>query len=278
MKPADVKRALLRDVAEAALTLTGRELPDEAIHATRKKLKSARAKLRLLRTAIARSVYARENAALRDAARPLSGVRDSRAMLDTVNALLARKGSNTRRLLLTALRGRLRETHRAARARFETEKRAAASAVAIEREADRIEKWNVGKSDRYALSASIRRIYRSARKALAAAEADRSPESLHELRKRVKYLREALAPLDRAARVVKRADKVASELGEDHDLYVLQQSLAATEASLQARSDAFAEELAKLRGELARRALKRGGKLLRRSPRAFVKRLALDRG
>ena len=103
----EIAGALTRQIGEAALGLTSATLSDEVIHDTRKKLKSARAKLRLLRAAVGRKAYARENAALRDAARPLSRVRDSKVMLDTANALLGQKGTRSRRVLLTGLRGRV---------------------------------------------------------------------------------------------------------------------------------------------------------------------------
>ena len=275
-----MKAALARQIAEAVLGLSRTGASDRAIHATRKKLKSVRAKLRLLRDAVSRSAYAREDADLRDAARPLSDVRDAKVMLDTVNALLARRGTRARRLLLTGLRGRLRAQHAQARARFESQKRGAASASALERTARRIARWDVSPQGRDALARSVGRIYRKARKALAAADAQRSPESLHELRKQVKYLREALSALAgthprRNAKMVKRADDVASVLGEDHDLFVLQESLEATEASLHAHSESFADEVARRRSKLERRALDRAGKLLRRKPRLFVKRLAI---
>ncbi|HEX2825517.1 MAG TPA: CHAD domain-containing protein [Burkholderiales bacterium] len=277
--PAAVKAALSRQLAEAALGLSGGGIDDVAIHAARKKLKSARAKLRLLRDAAGRAAYTRENAAVRDAARPLSELRDAKVMLDTVNDLLARKRGRARRLLLTALRGRLRAQHREARRRFEAEKRAAKSAGALERTVRRTALWDVPNHGA-TLERSIRRMYRKARKAFAAADAERSPASLHELRKLVKYLREALAPVDgtplpRAAGIVERADKLASELGEDHDLCVLEQHLSTTEASLHAHSASFAGEIAERRGKLQRRALERAAKLLRKKPRAFVKRLAL---
>lgn len=273
-----VKAALTRAIGEAALGLRGTGFSDDAIHTVRKKLKSARAKLRLLRAAADREAYARENAALRDAARPLSGVRDSRVMLDAVDALLERNGTRSRRMLLTALRGRLKTAHAQARTQLEAGRVAASSAALLQRVSQRIAKWEVPHRGRKALTLSVRRIYRSARKALAAAEEDASAENLHELRKQVKYLREAVSALGSngtrgAARIVKRADAVAGPLGEGHDLHVLQENLAATEASLHAHSESFAEEIAKHRGRLEKQALKRSRKLLSKKPGAFARRL-----
>jgi hypothetical protein len=42
----------------------------------------------LLRDALGKKAYRRENTALRDAARPLSAVRDGRVLLDALNSLV----------------------------------------------------------------------------------------------------------------------------------------------------------------------------------------------
>jgi CHAD domain-containing protein len=276
---AQIKDALRRQIGEAVLGLKSADLSDEAIHSARKKLKSARARLRLLRAAVGRAAYKRENAALRDSARPLSAVRDSKVMLDTVHALLRRKGTRSRRVLLTALRGRMRQGHAAARGDFGAGHRAAVSVTALQRASQRIERWPVPKRATAALSRGVRRIYRTARKALKAVEAECSAENLHELRKQVKYLREALAAFENSGvgptgKTIKRADALASVLGKDHDFYMLQENLAAAEASLHTRSASFRHEIAKRRDKLEKRALKKGRSLLRRKPRAFAKRVA----
>src|SRR5687768_12412723 len=85
--PASVRDELLRNVEAAVHALRARHLTDEQIHTARKRLKRARADLRLLRDAIGKTAYARENAALRDAARPLSGVRDTRVLIETCETL-----------------------------------------------------------------------------------------------------------------------------------------------------------------------------------------------
>jgi CHAD domain-containing protein len=276
----EVKNALRRQIGESAFALEGGELSDEAIHAARKKLKSARAKLRLLRAAVGRETYARENAALRDAARPLGAVRDSKVMLDAVDRLLERKGTRSRRVLLTALRARLQQAHAVARAEFGTGRQAAVSAAALLRAAQRIGRWNVSRHGNTALARGIERIYRSARKALRAVETERSAESLHELRKQVKYLREALTPFESAGargthKILKHADALADALGEDHDLFVLQQNIAAAGASMPEHRTSFAQEIESRRDKLEKPAVKRSRRLLSRKPASFVRRFAL---
>lgn len=275
----DVRDALRRQIGEAVLVLAGGDVSDEDIHDARKKLKSARAKLKLLRAAIGRAAYARENAALRDASRPLGTVRDSKVMLDAVNALLARKGTRSRRVLLDALRGRLHHRHAAARADLTAGKRAASTANALTRAARRIGRVRVPTRGAAVIARGVERIYRSARKALRAAEREPSAANLHELRKQVKYLRQAIVPYEdfgarEAKKIAKRAEAIGDALGEDHDLYVLAEHIASAEASTHTHSASFKDELGTLRRELEKRALKESRKLLRKKPRSIARRLA----
>ena len=62
-----------RRIKSALQTLVPKKSDDDSIHEARKELKKARATLRLLRDALGKKAYKRENTALRDAARPLSG-------------------------------------------------------------------------------------------------------------------------------------------------------------------------------------------------------------
>lgn len=76
----DAKNVVVSQI-HAALRLLRKKkvLSDESVHSARKKLKRARAGLRLLPDAVGKSAYARENAQLRDAARPFGRVRDAKA-------------------------------------------------------------------------------------------------------------------------------------------------------------------------------------------------------
>jgi CHAD domain-containing protein len=62
----------------------------EAVHEVRKCFKKARAALRLARDDLGEDVYRQENACFRDAARPLTEVRDAEVMLETWDDLLRR--------------------------------------------------------------------------------------------------------------------------------------------------------------------------------------------
>src|SRR5690348_11632242 len=60
---------------------------DEAVHAARKRFKKLRALLKAARSGLGERTYQRENAAFRDTARPLSEVRDARALGEALDKL-----------------------------------------------------------------------------------------------------------------------------------------------------------------------------------------------
>src|SRR5439155_20965549 len=60
---------------------------DETIHDVRKRFKKVRAVLRLVRAEMGERTYCRENACFRDAGRPLTEIRDAKALLETLDDL-----------------------------------------------------------------------------------------------------------------------------------------------------------------------------------------------
>src|SRR5262245_6994153 len=86
-------RRIARKQLEAALgLLTGAQpaSPDEVVHEARKHFKKLRAVLRLVRPAIGPKAYRGENITFRDAARPLTEVRDAKVLVETVDGLAER--------------------------------------------------------------------------------------------------------------------------------------------------------------------------------------------
>ena len=106
MKPIEPRSAAVRgaacdEIADALNALWEQRQPnDEAMHQVRKDLKRARAALRLLREAVGEAAYARENTELRDAARPLAGVRDATVALGILRELLEKEKKPARRATL----------------------------------------------------------------------------------------------------------------------------------------------------------------------------------
>src|ERR1700743_4007040 len=98
-------RRIARKRVKSALAVIDRPRPtDHAVHAARKELKKARATLRLVRDALGHSTFKKENAALRDAARPLGEVRDVQILRGALKSLVGHYGAPVSKLPLDEFR------------------------------------------------------------------------------------------------------------------------------------------------------------------------------
>jgi CHAD domain-containing protein len=266
----------LRAAVEALAGAGGR--PDAAVHEARRALKRARAVLRLLRPAIGDRAYVGANARLRDAARPLSALRDSRVLRDTLHAL--RERTDPEAAGAARLERALARQHEAAEASLRAapgELRACLAAIrSVRRSAQR---WKLDASHAVQLADGVRRIYRRGRRTLQKADSRPTVASLHELRKQAKYLANALrAVASRPPRfvrdVIRAARDLGDVLGEEHDLAVL--AARARRGGRNPGSDAspLARKIARRRARLQAEALALGRQLYAERPRSFAERIA----
>ncbi len=275
------RRLARREIADALRALERRPLTDDAVHEARKSLKRARSMLRLLREGLGDEAYRRENTALRDAARPLSEIRDGKVLLDAFEQLLAHcPGSPapaaTDRLhrVLVGRRNALKRTRLGGRRPLEPQRQALRAA---HRRAGR---WNTGRRGWSVLGTGLERVYRKGREALARARAARTPACLHEWRKRTKYLWHALQVLEpsRPATIgalARQAHQLADELGDHHDLTVLAGTLVQLASSHDTTVvEALLPLIDRRRGELEREAFRLGNVLYREPPAALERRFA----
>jgi CHAD domain-containing protein len=242
------------------------------LHEARKALKKARAALRLLRPALGEEVFGRENAALRDAGRRLSPLRDSTSQLNALGALQERHPAKLRRAGLERIQSSLREDEARARAVLLGASGGLGECLRLLRASRaRAKKAGLSHPEPRSLRSGLGHVYRQGRKALAEAEKSGTSEALHEWRKQVKYLHNALDAIDgarkgRAAKVAKKSGKLADRLGDDHDLAVL------------ARRKHAPKKLHKLisarRAKLQKRAFALGRKLYRAKPKVAVQDLS----
>ncbi len=251
--------------------------PSEAVHEARKGLKRLRATVRLARDDLGDDVYRRENAAFRDVGRRLSGVRDAKVMVETLDALGDGDGRSERPFarLRSALLREQEEAHEKLQ-RDDATLRDVRADLADARA--RVAAWPLTPdADQAVLTPGLRRIYRRGRKAYRAAAAKPSAEALHDLRKRVKDLRYAaqvarpVAP-KRMRKLAKRANALADLIGDDHDLAVLREAAAERSATL------TGDELAHLRAlidhrraRLQKRALTAAERLYKPKPRRIAR-------
>jgi CHAD domain-containing protein len=220
-----VRQILVTQLGEAIAQLRRRARSGVAIHEVRKDLKRARATLRLLRGCIGVHAYRRENVSMRDAARPLTALRDAEVLPQTQRAVdprVAKKGSTFGRYLYRALLKEHRDMQRRLRPKELTA--AIATLRAVKQRMEALSKTKL--SQDAALGAAVQRAYKSGRKAFSQAKRRPTDESLHEWRKQTKYFSnqlEIILPLSpkRFAKRLKRSQRLAEYLGEDHDLALL---------------------------------------------------------
>ncbi len=290
-------------IEELAGANTGRKRGKKAVHETRKALKRLRALLRLLRRELGEDAFAREDAAMRDIARRLSGARDAEVMLATLDALVER---HPRKL---ARRKGVRRLRRVLLAEHERmERQTLGDGAALEHVLTqlrdlrvRVAAWPLRDHDAKRLvDAGLRDLYAQGRRRFRRAERKRGKDmrAMHLWRKRVKDLRYAAEMLERRSqsqrkrrgrsarlhRVADRADTLAEVLGEDHDLAVLAERIRAeakpgkrarkkSKRIGRATRKALLKQIARRRRKLRRRALREGERLYRRGPKRFVREL-----
>ena len=260
---AGLRRILTAELDEARDALHRGRLSDRRVHDVRKELKRARANLRLLRGALGDAAYHRANRLLRDAARPLTPLRDAKVLADLLAERIERTPSKGTARPYTQLRRRLDRSRRRLRVRLPAAVAAADPKLRAVRARVRALPTSGGRPGELALR--LADTYRKARRAFVRAEARPDDEKLHEWRKQVKYLLAQLEVLKtvkprHTRKLAKRADRLADLLGADHDLAVLEQKLGPRAKSLE-----------RDRARLQREAHRIGQRLHRDSPRRFAR-------
>lgn len=276
------RRITRRRIKSALRTLGPSQSDDSSIHAARKELKKARATLRLLRDALGKKTYKKENAALRDAARPLSEARDARVLLDALNSLVKYYGAPAASLPLSSFKRALTRRRMHARKRVLGKPGPLRDArKSLRKVRSRSGEWHVGRHGWSVLGAGLKRTYKKGRDAFRRARAHPTMENLHEWRKQTKYfwhqlqLFEPLAPQSQVAESADLAHRVEDFLGDDHDLAVLSQRAAqARDAFPKAASrEALLTLIGKCRAGLQKSAIQLGLRLYEEPPAVFTARI-----
>jgi CHAD domain-containing protein len=226
-----VRRIVRREAGKALDSLPSGGPPrDVALHDARKRIKRARAALRLVRKPLGERAYRRENEELRDAARPLSPARDAKILVeafDRVAGPVPRSGGTA---LARARDALVRRQLRARRRLVGSKSRLKPTRRALRSVRKRAREWTLGSRSWRALGAGLDRVYRAGRSQLALARRHPSDTNLHELRKQAKYFWQQLEILEPIAPstirpLARSAHELSSRLGEDHDLAVLRARL-----------------------------------------------------
>lgn len=270
-------RLIGKQVENAQACLGSKQrIADTQVHHARKSLKRARAVLRVFRCAIAPATFRRLNLTLRDAARPLTSLRDTKVLLDTLAAVQEYFGAAASGIPTAALQLKLKARRVGVRRTAGTAT-LASTRRSLQQVLKDIERTRVHEDGWHTLGPAIRRIYRGGRAAQREVCRERSDEKLHEWRKRVKHLWHALQILEplRPASLEELADQVhqlADLLGDDHDLALLSQRVREEMSDERARQ-ALIALIVKRRLALQERALALGERLFLDKPRRFESRL-----
>lgn len=204
------------DAALAELTAPQAD-PNEAIHQTRKHFKKLRGLLRLVRPGF--DDYDRENAAIRDLAATLSGLRDTGALVETHDRLMVTAADGTR---FDPVRAHLVARAPGGKAPLPLPEGFCDALRALR---DRASAWTLRGKDGAILRAGLALTWARAAAGYRAASKDSSPANIHEWRKRVKYnwyhsrlLRDINKRRVQPHR--EAAKRLAGLLGEHHDIAV----------------------------------------------------------
>lgn len=258
------------------------ESQTDAAGEIRRCFKRIRATLRLIREELGEERYHQENWYFRDAARLLLQVRDAGILVETADTL--------RQQAPTAIpAATLGKIHRALLAnQAEVGRRVLAEGKALAKVKDaatralaRVADWKLEREGWAALEPGIQRVYRTGHRAFALAAENSSVARLHEWRKQAKYLwhqlqliEPALTGVDQA--LVNKTHRLSTLLGEDHDLAVLRETLAAEPSAYGghgALKDVFVL-IDRRRADLEQQAFTLGREVYQDPPKSFTHRVA----
>lgn len=248
----EVRRALAEQIGRAAAELRVPGGPTaEGVHEARKRIKKARSLLRLARADVGAGVARHANAELRQVGADLARQRDADALVEAIDRLAevapddpapddtapdddAPDGTADALAHVRAAFAERADAVRAGDALDQATVRGAARtleqlATWLDRVPAHAQGWD-------AFGPGMARSHRRGRAALAALPDDPSAEELHEWRKRVKdlwYHQRLLRRLWPEAQrpIIEAADRLADVLGQEHDLGLLVEVLAATDES-----------------------------------------------
>jgi CHAD domain-containing protein len=288
---AEVNLAIGSDPIEDDRTGSRSTDPAELVHEARKAIKRMRALARLLRDELGEQEFSRVNASLRSAGRRLAGARDADVRLATLRELIERhphalgpargasNGNGPRREGIRRLEEQL-QSELLNNGQPSDIDEVLADIAAMR---DQLARWSLVDIDFGTLSPGLRRVYREGRHRYArcAREHGGDEQHVHDWRKRVKSLYYALDMLGakkaKGARgAARRADRLGDLLGNEHDLWMLcayvEEHPEAFGADATAK-DELLKRIEQRRRRLRKRALSLGGRLYKRKPGRFTRRI-----
>src|SRR5258706_7376924 len=275
--PARAVRRVCRERIGAALGRLRKCDRPAAVHGVRKEIKKLRAMFRLMRGEIGRGDYRRGAKALHRAADCLAAARDARVMLRAFEKLAGRSAPERFPEIQRALQKNCQDETR----RFRGGHSAALANRILKKTGRRVNGLKIKAVGWAAIEPGLKRSYRRGRDACERAGREPSPEHFHQWRKHVKdlwcyfrLLSPAWPPVMRA-----RTDDLKSlgeQLGDDHDLFLLQQFVAEMSVGSVKEAEALNQLIETRQRQLRHAALKLGSRLYAETPTVICRRPGTD--
>lgn len=274
-----IKRITTEELGSALEGLRGglAEGDRGTVHDTRKRFKKLRAICRLVKSDLGKNSFREVNVLLRDAGRELSGLRDAQVLVETLAALRERFPDEVYQQAFARVHKSLLERQRLVEAQGNVPTAEVAAKVAILEE--RMTHLHVS-DDWDAVAPNLERVYERGLAAFKKAFRHPTDEGFHNWRKGVKnlwYHLRILNPLwpEVITVLAAQAGMLADLLGDEHDLAVLSQTLAAERKALGKVKEVKAIQVLSetRRDELRREARLLGRRLYADKPQRFTKRL-----
>ncbi len=268
-------RRVARDQIDSAIAVARSNRPDEErVHEARRRCKKLRGLLRLVRPGF--SGFARENAAIRDAADRLSGSRDLAVLRATVEDLRRTEGSTVSDTVWDRLLRSFGPVPAGGQATVPSDTPLTAFVADFVKIRDRVGTWSIKGDGLDVAMSGLKANYSQMREAMRTALKSQDDDDFHEWRKRVKYLGHHLSLLRPVAPdILKPLGASAAELGDalglHHDLSVLRDHIAqhlspedrgAIEGLIASRQKAHADRAETL-----------GAQIAAELPKAFARRM-----
>ncbi len=272
---AKIVRRELRDSARG-LTTSADSKFGSAVHESRKSVKKVRAVAGFLEQAGAK-LPRKDRKRLKSAARALSRLRDSAAIIDTLDRVRRRYPKQLPEHSYGILRRGLVGARNREQARAQRDGIVDEAAERLAKTRKSAKGWTSPSIEVSAMVAVVAASYRRSRKAMRRARATGQSATLHRWRKELKtlwyQLRLAKPLTTGVAPLIADLKRLETELGDDHNLVVLGATLRACRdlRSMRAEIRQIDRLAARMRQPLRRRAFALGRRLYSRKPKAFAR-------
>lgn len=223
-----IRRIAGEQLDKAVAILDGEHNRAAIVHDVRKRCKKLRGLIRLVRPAF--EGYRRENVAFRDVARLLSGLRDAKVMHDTYDELVKHFDDQASRDALGGIRKYFTLERKAAHEKTDVSQSFAECRERLAEARLRVNAWVIEGDGWSALSGGLRKTYLRADAAARTARKDPNGETVHDLRKQLKYhwhhtrLLTPIWPEELGLRA-HATQEVSDLLGQHHDLTMFEFSI-----------------------------------------------------